>query len=88
MSHTSSSIALFGAAGEARQLRAPGVAQHVHEEQPVLGADVARAEQRVRARGAVDVRNAEARVADHDHAGARAVGALLLADRDAEAARP
>ena len=44
--HCSASIAALGAAGEARQLRAPGVAQHVHEEQPVLGARVAEAEHR------------------------------------------
>jgi hypothetical protein len=60
-----------GAADERRQLRAAGVAQHVHQEQAVLRRGVARAEQHVAARLAVDVRHAVALVAHDRHAGAR-----------------
>ena len=52
-------------AREARQLGPAGVTQDVHEEQPVLGADVPEPEHRARAGLAVDVRDAEALVAHH-----------------------
>ena len=71
--HCSASIArLPGAADEARQLGAAGVAQHVDEEQAVLGGDVAGAEHRAAAGGAIDVRHAEALVADDRDVAARA----------------
>ena len=79
-------LALVGAAGEARELAAPRVAQHVHEEQPVLGADVAEAEHRRRARRAVDVRDAEAAVAHDGDVGARVIGPLDRVGRHAERA--
>ena len=50
-----------------RQLRAAEVAQHVDEEQAVLGGRVAGAEHRAVARLAVDVRDAEALVAHDRH---------------------
>ena len=59
-----------GAARERRQLRPSRVAQHVHQEEAVLGPRVARAEQHVGAGGAVDVRHAVALVADDREAGA------------------
>ena len=71
------------AAGEARELRPPDVAEGVHEEEAVLGGGVADAEHRPVAGGAVDVRDAEG-VADDRHVRARAVAALLPA-LDAEA---
>ncbi len=73
------------AAGERRQLRAPEVAEDVHEEQTVLGGRVARAEHRPRAAGGVDVGHAEGGVADDRDVVARAVRALRAAVRDAEA---
>ena len=71
------------AAGERGQLRAARVPQRVHGEQPVLGAHVAEPEHRGRARLPVDVRHAEAAVADDRHlvvAGRRVdpLGAVLL----------
>ena len=84
--HCSSSIAAFDAAREARQLAAAGVAQDVHEEQPVLRARVAEPEHRARARRAVDVRHAEGLVAHDRDVRARRVGALDVARRHAERA--
>jgi hypothetical protein len=72
------------AAREPRQLAAPGVAQHVHEEQPILGARVAEAEHRPVARRAVDVRHAEALVAHDRDVRARRVAALYVALADPE----
>jgi hypothetical protein len=73
-----------GAAGEARQLAAPGVAQHVHEEEPVLRAHVAEPEHRAVARRAEDVRHAEALVAHDRDVLARRVAALGVAVAHAE----
>jgi hypothetical protein len=61
------------------------VAQDVHEEEPVLSADVPGPEDDVGAGVAVDVRDPECLVADDDHARPRAVGALGLTGGDAEA---
>ena len=61
-----------------------GVAQHVHQEQAVLGAGVARAEHHAGARGAVDVRHAVAVVALDRHVGARADARGEVAFLDAE----
>ncbi len=52
------------AADERRQVRAGGVAQHVHQEQAVLGTRVTGAEHQLGARVAVDVRDAVALVTD------------------------
>ncbi len=75
---------LVGAAGEARQLAAAGVAQHVHEEEAVLGGRVAEPEHRAVAGLAVDVGDAEALVAHDRHVGARRVDALGVVRLDAE----
>ena len=74
-----------GAAGEAREAPAAGVAQRVHEEQAILGGDVAEAEHRAVARLAVHVRDAEALVAQDRDVRARGVAALDLAGGHAEA---
>jgi hypothetical protein len=73
------------AAGEARQLAAAGMAQHVHEEQAVLGAGVAEPEHRAVARPAVDVRDAEGLVAHDRHVRARGGRPLRLPGPHAEA---
>ena len=73
------------AAREARQLAAAGVPQRVHEEQAVLRARVAEAEHRPVARGAVDVRDAEAAVAHDRDVRARGVRALDVVGPHAEA---
>ena len=74
----SRSIAMF--AGDAPRNsetpRAAEVAQHVHQEEAVLGGRVALREHRRVARRAEDVRHAEARVADDGDAGGRRVDAL------------
>jgi hypothetical protein len=72
------------AAREARQLAAAGVAQHVHEEQAVLGPGVAEPEHRAVARAPVDVGDAEALVAHDHHVVARHVAALDVRGAHAE----
>ena len=74
-----------GAAREVGQLGPARVAQDVHEEQPVLRGRVARPEHGAVARGAVDVRHAEAAVAHDRDVPARGVGPLGLAVGHAEA---
>ena len=61
------------------------MAQDVDEEEPVLGRDVARAEHRAGARGAVHVGDSEALVAQDRHVGARAVLPVLVAGLHPEA---
>jgi hypothetical protein len=73
------------AAREGGEPGAPGVAQHVHDEEAVLGAHVAQPEHRPGARLAVHVRDAEAGVAHDGHVVAWRVGALGLPRLDAEA---
>ena len=75
----------IGAAGEARELAAAGVAQGVHEEEAVLGSGIAGAEHGARAGRAVDVGGAEL-VADDRDVVARAVGPVDVGGLDAEAA--
>ena len=72
------------AADEARELRLAGVPQDVHQEQAILGVRVARAEHRVGAGDAVDVRHAELVVAHDRHAGFRRGRRLDVARLDAE----
>jgi len=72
------------AADERGQFGFGGVAQHVHQEQPVLGARIARAEHNAGARAAVDVRDAEAAVAldRHVRPGARRRGDIAFFDAE------
>ena len=72
------------ATGERGQLAPADPAQHVHQEEPVLGGGVARAELGARARRAVDVRHAGRLVADDRHVGARFDRALDLVGPHAE----
>src|SRR5579884_2102514 len=72
------------AADERRQLRAPEVAEHVDEEEPVLGGRVADPELGLGARGTVDVRDAEAPVAFDRDAWLRLLGRLELPRTHAE----
>ena len=74
----------FGAARERGQFGAPGVAQQVHQEQPVLRARVARAEHHARARAAVDVGHAEGPVALDRNVRARAFNGCGFAFLDPE----
>ena len=78
-SHCVGVLGGVGAAGEARELSAAGVAQRVHEEQAVLGGGVAEPEHRAVAVAAVDVRDAEALVAHDRDVAARGVAALDVA---------
>ncbi len=75
-----------GAAGERGEIGVAVVAQHVHEEQPVLGLGVADPEGGRRTRVAVDVGDAEALVADDRdvRAPAGVVGARDVAGLDPE----
>ena len=73
------------AADERAEFPATGVAQHVDEEQAILGRDVAQAEHRRLTGRAVDVRHAVGAVACDRQTRHRRVRALLIAGRDAEA---
>ncbi len=73
-----------GPAGEGGELSAARVAQHVHEEEPVLRGRVAQAEHRRRARGAGDVGHPEVRVAHDLQTFARAVAPLHPAGGNAQ----
>ena len=72
------------AAEEGGEFGAAGVAQHVHQEEAVLGAGVAGGEHRVGAGFAVDVGNAEGFVADDRRPRARFDRRFDFGGRDAE----
>ena len=88
IAQTSASIALLEPPAKPGQLGPARVAQDVHEEEAVLGADVAGAEDRVGARDAVDVGDAEVGRAATVQPRARAVGALDVWPAARRSSRP